>query len=96
MFKYHKDSLWHCSGKLKKIPRNAVEMYGLWVDHLAQPTGDLSEKLHAEIKQMSTAVRDDRCESTDIRELKDTVTTLQATVSLLYEADLLRVLKFVR
>jgi hypothetical protein len=45
---------------------------------------------------MSTAVRDDRCESTDIRELKDTVTTLQATVSLLYEADLLRVRKFVR
>ena len=95
MFKYHNESLWHCSGKLKKIPRNAVEMYGLWVDHLAS-TGDLSEKLQADIKQMSTAVRDDRCESTDIRELKDTVTTLQATVSLLYEADLLRVRKFVR
>ena len=35
MFKYHKESLWHCSGKLKKVPRNAVEMYGLFVDHLA-------------------------------------------------------------
>ena len=54
----------------------------------ADTTRDLTEKLKTQIKEMSTAVHEDRRSQShvDIQSLKQTVTSLQTTVAQLYEA----------
>ena len=52
----------------------------------ADTTRDLTEKLKTQIKEMSTAVHEDRRSHVDIQSLKQTVTSLQTTVAQLYGA----------